>query len=85
MLPILYGDRFVARFEPGRDKRSGALVVKNWWWEEEVKPSAEMQAELQRCFRRFLSFLDAPALQIDAQLAARPDLRWLAEIASVAT
>ena len=85
VLPILYGDRFVARFEPGRDKRSGALVVKNWWWEEEVKPSAEMQAELQRCFRRFLSFLDAPALQIDAQLAARPDLRWLAEIASVAT
>jgi len=84
VLPILYGDRFVARFEPGRDKRRNALVVKNWWWEEDARPSAEMQAELQNCFRRFLGFLDAPALLIDAQLTARPDLRWLAEIASVA-
>jgi len=84
VLPILYGDRFVARFEPGRDKRRNALVVKNWWWEEDARPSAEMQAELQSCFRRFLGFLDAPALLIDAQLTARPDLRWLAEIASVA-
>ena len=32
VLPVLHGDRFVARFEPGRDKRSGALLIKNWWW-----------------------------------------------------
>ena len=40
-------------------KRSGAAGRQELWWEEEVKPSAEMQAGLQRCFRRFLSFLDA--------------------------
>jgi uncharacterized protein YcaQ len=29
VLPVLHGDRFVARFEPGRDKKSGALIIKN--------------------------------------------------------
>ena len=40
VLPILYGDRFVARFEPGRDKKSGALVIKQWWWEPDVTPTS---------------------------------------------
>ena len=30
VLPVLYGDRFVARFEPGRDKSSEALTIQNW-------------------------------------------------------
>ena len=37
VLPILYGDRFVARFEPGRDKKNGALIIKKWWWESGVE------------------------------------------------
>jgi uncharacterized protein YcaQ len=59
VLPILYGDRFIARFEPGRDKKSGALLIKNWWWEDSVNPSKKMQSELRRCFERFLDFLGA--------------------------
>ncbi|MCK5327839.1 MAG: AlkZ family DNA glycosylase, partial [Candidatus Latescibacteria bacterium] len=31
VLPVLHGDRFVARFEPGRDKKNGALIIKKWW------------------------------------------------------
>ena len=57
VLPILYGDRFIARFEPGRDKKSGALLIKNWWWEDSVNPSKKMQSELRRCFECFLDFL----------------------------
>ncbi len=81
VLPVLYGDRFIARFDPGRDK-SGALQVQNWWWEDGVRPTKRMTAELQRCFRRFLRYLGAPALQVDPQLADRPDLQWLAELAA---
>ena len=40
VLPILYGDRFIARFEPGRDKGSDALTIQNWWWEPGTTPSA---------------------------------------------
>jgi uncharacterized protein YcaQ len=81
VLPILYGDRFVARFEPGRDKKSGALLIKNWWWEDGVAPSEEMRSELLHCFERFLSILGTDDLRMDGKLAEQGDLDWLALIA----
>jgi uncharacterized protein YcaQ len=78
VLPILYGDRFVARFEPGRDKKSGALVVKNWWWESGVHPSAAMQSELRCCFEGFLAFLGTGELHISGQVIDGAGLDWLA-------
>jgi uncharacterized protein YcaQ len=81
VLPVLYGDRFVARFEPGRDKKSGALLVKNWWWEDVVNPSEKMQAELRRCFERFLGFLGTGDLRADGKVAEQTGLDWLASIA----
>ncbi|WP_199617236.1 winged helix-turn-helix domain-containing protein [Paenibacillus alkalitolerans] len=78
VLPILYGDSFVARFEPGRDKRTGNLVIKNWWWESGIEPTADMMAELKRCFRRFMDFLGADTMEIDSGLAARESIAGLA-------
>lgn len=72
VLPILYGDRFVARFDPGRDKKRGALIVKKWWWEPCVTPTQEMQAELICCFERFLNYLGANQLEIE-----QTGLDWL--------
>jgi uncharacterized protein YcaQ len=77
VLPILYGDRFVARFEPGRDKKSGALLIKNWWWEDGVAPSEEMWSELLRCFERFLRILGTDDLRMDGRLAEQGGLDWL--------
>jgi uncharacterized protein YcaQ len=77
VLPILYGDRFVARFEPGRDKRHRALRIKGWWWEPGVTPSRRMQAELRRCFERFLNYLGAESLRVDARVAEEAGLEWL--------
>lgn len=42
VLPILYGDRFIARFEPGRDRQNQSLIIKNWWTEPDVRPSHSM-------------------------------------------
>ena len=78
VLPVLYGDRFVARFEPGRDKESGALLIKNWWWEDGAAPSEEMRSELLHCFERFLSILGTDDLRIDGQIAKQASLDWLA-------
>lgn len=77
VLPILYGDRFVARFEPGRDKASGAVVVRNWWWEPEITPSDEMRAALIECFREFLAYLESDNIVIDSQAEERANLGWL--------
>ena len=77
-LPSLVDDgHLVARFEPVRDKESGALVIKGWWWEDGVCPSDRMQAELARCFRRFLRYLGAEELRVGRELADSADLGWL--------
>ena len=77
VLPVLYGDRFIARFEPGRDKESGALIIKNWWWESGVTPSPEMRAALRDCFERFLSYLGTDKLEVERALVKRESLDWL--------
>jgi uncharacterized protein YcaQ len=81
VLPILYGDRFVARFEPGRDKKSGALIIKNWWWESGVVPSKRMQSDLLDCFKRFLSYLGTDDLRMDSKTAEQAGLDWLTSAA----
>ena len=74
VLPVLYGDRFVARFEPALDREQGVLAIKGWWWEPEVAPTAEMRATIIRAFRQFLRYLDAERLD------ASDDLAWLAAV-----
>lgn len=78
VLPILHGDRFIARFEPGRDKESGALIIKNWWWESGVSPSEGMRLDVRQCFDRFLRYLGTDHLQIDDKTVERAGIGWLA-------
>jgi uncharacterized protein YcaQ len=77
VLPILYGDRFVARFEPARDKVRAALTILNWWWEEGVTPSPEMQTALIDCFQQFMTYLGRDRLRVDDGAVAQADLGWL--------
>lgn len=77
VLPVLYGDRFIARFEPARDKRNGVLTIKNWWWEPDVDHSQNMKSELQHTFTRFLDYLGAESLQVDPQTTEREGLEFL--------
>jgi hypothetical protein len=77
VLPVLYGDRFIARFEPGNDTKRSLLTIKNWWWESGTNPSDVMKADLVGCFRRFLEYLGAHRLQVDAQAREQAGLAWL--------
>jgi hypothetical protein len=80
VLPVLYGDRFVARFEPGQDKKTKMLIIKNWWWEPDVEQTAELHAALQNCFRKFLDYLELDAIHIDKKIQNRNQLAWLTKI-----
>ena len=77
VLPILFGDRFIARFEPGREKKSGALIIKNWWWEEGIEKTEEMFNALRDCFQRFSGYLGTDTIRIDKKLVKREGLDWL--------
>ena len=77
VLPVLYGDRFIARFEPGRDKKQGVLLVQNWWWEPGIAPSADMSLALKHCFERFLKYLGCKRLEAEKALVEREGLEGL--------
>ena len=77
VLPVLYGDRFVARFEPGRDKKSQALVIKNWWWEADVERTGEMYNSLKDCFQRFMGYLGMDKISVQKSVVTREGLDWL--------
>ncbi len=68
VLPVIYGDRFVARFDPAFDKKARELTIANWWWEEGIQPDEAMQAAITDCFREFMRYLDASRIRLGARL-----------------
>lgn len=63
VLPVLYGDRFVARFDPAFDKKKRILTITNWWWEEGIKPDNAMMKAVSRCMQTFVKYLDAERIE----------------------
>ncbi|MBE2236560.1 MAG: YcaQ family DNA glycosylase [Caldilineaceae bacterium] len=73
-LPILWGDRLVARFDSKLDRATKTLVILGLWLEDQALGSDEAFAEaLARGFARFVTFLGASKL--DAQAIGEPLLR----------
>jgi hypothetical protein len=67
VLPVLYGDRFVARFEPERSAERNVLWIKNWWWEPDIEPDGTMRAALRSAFTQFLNYLGVEAIETNPQ------------------
>jgi hypothetical protein len=58
VLPVIYGDHFVARFDPAYDKPSHTFTIQNWWWEKGVtKNDAAMLAAIGTCLKAFCAYL----------------------------
>lgn len=64
VLPILYGDRLIGRFEPVYDKTKKELIIKNWWWESGVSLTIELKEKLITALKEFLSYLGGDKIQI---------------------
>jgi hypothetical protein len=77
VLPVLYGDRFVARFDPAFDKKTRQLTITNWWWEEGVRPDEAMQTALAVCFRAFVHYLGAERIRLGEKVTGEETLRWV--------
>lgn len=57
VLPVLYNDQFVARFEAEPINKAKEFIVKNWWWEPEIKPDDDMKEAIVKEMARFSGFL----------------------------
>jgi uncharacterized protein YcaQ len=73
-LPILWGDRLVARFDSKLDRTSNTFVILGLWLEDKALGKDEAFAEaLARGFARFVTFLGAS--KMDAKALREPLLR----------
>jgi uncharacterized protein YcaQ len=73
-LPILWGDRLVARFDSKLERTTNTFVILGLWLEDEALGKDEAFAEaLARGFARFVTFLGASKL--DAEAIREPLLR----------
>jgi uncharacterized protein YcaQ len=59
VLPVLYGDRFVARFEPKLDREEGTLTILSWHWEPGESLTDELAGALRDAWTHFLAYLGA--------------------------
>jgi uncharacterized protein YcaQ len=57
VLPVFYGDRFVARVDSRLEK--GVWTIARWWWEDDVMVDAEMLDALRDAIERFIYYLQA--------------------------
>jgi uncharacterized protein YcaQ len=73
-LPVLWGDRLVARFDSKLDRTTNTFVILGFWLEEKGLGKDEAFAEaLARGFARFVTFLGAD--RVDAKAIREPLLR----------
>jgi uncharacterized protein len=73
-LPVLWGDRPVARFDSKLDRATNTFVILGFWLEDGARATDEAFAEaLARGFARFVTFLGASKL--DAKAIREPLLR----------
>ena len=56
VLPMLYGESFAGRVEAAADRKTSTLVVKNIWFEDNVKQSKSLEIAADNCIRRFARF-----------------------------
>jgi uncharacterized protein YcaQ len=65
VLPVLYGERFVARMDPGMDRANGVLTIKGWWWEQGVDFADEvMLAAISEALTAFCRYLGAKQIKL---------------------
>jgi hypothetical protein len=73
-LPVLWGDRLVARFDSKLDRTTNTFVILGLWLEDKALGKDEAFAEALACgFARFVTFLGAS--QLDAKAISEPLLR----------
>ncbi|ASA22130.1 DNA glycosylase AlkZ-like family protein [Paenibacillus donghaensis] len=70
VLPLLYEDRFIARFEPVMDKSAGVLNILNWWWEADIALTAPMIPALRAALVSLALCTGSATVQFAPGLAA---------------
>ncbi|MCM1989573.1 winged helix-turn-helix domain-containing protein [Oceanirhabdus seepicola] len=66
VLPVLYGDQLVARFEPEKQRGNEPLEIKNWWWEEGITVTEDMKLSVEKSLKIFCEYLQADGIHTES-------------------
>ncbi|MBE6054773.1 MAG: winged helix-turn-helix domain-containing protein [Clostridium sartagoforme] len=66
VLPVLYGDKIIARFEPELNRKNKPLVIKNWWWEDDFEVTNDCINSIKEALNRFCNYLKADGVSEDS-------------------
>jgi len=72
VLPVLYGDRFIARVEMLYDRKSGSLLLRNWWWEDQIRPDTAMESAIADGLAHFVRYIEASRLSLQEPASQDP-------------
>ena len=76
VLPVLYGDRLVARLDPEFDRASKRFAIKGWWWEDGVdREDGDMLSALEDCVTAFGKYLAATEIGLGEAVTDMPELK----------
>lgn len=60
VLPVLYGEKLVARIDPSYDRTTKTFTINNWWWEKGIdKKDPAMLSAAGDCIAAFMKYLGA--------------------------
>ena len=65
VLPVLYGDRLVARLDPKADRKAGRLIVRKIWLEPWFEATDEFLARLGDALARFAAFNGCDSIAVE--------------------
>ena len=77
VLPVLYGEQFVARLDAKFERQTGKLWLNNWWWEKGVDMDPAMDAALADCVLAFGRYLGAKAIHLGKKSRQKKNLTWM--------
>ncbi len=73
VLPMLYGERFIGRVEGIADRKAKTLVVRNVWYEPDVRQTKMINKAVSDCLTRFAAFNDCQSVSAGEISQPRPE------------
>jgi uncharacterized protein YcaQ len=62
VLPVFYGDRFIARVDSRLEK--GIWTISRWWWEPDISLDTNLLDALHMAIENFLHYLRADGINL---------------------
>lgn len=68
VLPVLFGERFIGRIELVNDKKTKQLIVKNFWFEDDIADKDIFTNAIHDCLKRFSKFNKCETIKFECQI-----------------